>query len=313
MGTHSDDLRSRVVAEVSGGASRRAAAERFRVSASSAVRWAKRHAETGGVSPSPRGGRSRSPLEPHAAWLPGLVAAEPDLTLAEIVVRAAEAHGLATTDGSPRRFFRRHRISLKKTLRAAEQDRPGVAAARQAWQAAQGGLDPARLVFVDETGANAKLVRTRGRGPRGRRVRGKAPWGHWRTTTFVGGLRARGMTAPMVLDGPMNGPAFLAYVLQVLAPSLMPGDIVVLDNLAAHKIAGVRAAIEAVGATLRHLPPYSPDLNPIELAFAKLKGLLRKAAARTREALCGAIAQAIDAFTPAECSNYLRHDGYAST
>ena len=150
-------------------------------------------------------------------------------------------------------------------------------------------------------------------------MRGKAPWGHWRTTTFVGGLRARGMTAPMVLDGPMNGPAFLAYVRQVLAPSLMPGDIVVLDNLAAHKIAGVRAAIEVVGATLRHLPPYSPDLNPIELAFAKLKGLLRKegllrkAAARTREALCGAIAQAIDAFTPAECSNYLRHDGYAST
>ena len=144
-------------------------------------------------------------------------------------------------------------------------------------------------------------------------MRGKAPWGHWRTTTFVGGLRARGMTAPMVLDGPMNGPAFLAYVRQVLAPSLMPGDIVVLDNLAAHRIAGVRAAIEAVGATLRHLPPYSPDLNPIELAFAKLKGLLRKAAARTREALCAAIAQAIDAFTPAECSNYLRHDGYAST
>jgi transposase len=259
VGTHSDDLRSRVVAEVSGGASRRAAAERFRVSASSAVRRAERRAETGGVSPSPRGGRGRSPLEPHAAWLLGLVAAEPDLTLAEIVVRVAEAHGRATTDGSLRRFFRRHRISLKKTLRAAEQDRPGVAAARQAWQAAQGGLDPARLVFVDETGANTKLVRTRGRGPGGRRVRGKAPWGHWRTTTFVGGLRARGMTAPMVLDGPMNGPASLACVRQVLAPSLMPGDIVVLDNLAARKIAGVRAAIEAVGATLQHLPPYSPD------------------------------------------------------
>ena len=134
-----------------------------------------------------------------------------------------------------------------------------MAAARQAWQAAQGGLDPARLVFVDETGANTKLVRTRGRGPRGRRVRGKAPWGRWRTTPFVGGLRARGMTAPMVLDGPMNGPAFLAYVRQVPAPSLMPGDIVVRDNLAARKVAGVRAAIEAVGATLQHLPPYSPD------------------------------------------------------
>jgi transposase len=281
VGTHSDDLRSRVVAEVSGGASRRAAAERFRVSASSAVRWAKRHAETGGVSPSPRGGRCRSPLEPHAAWLPGLVAAEPDLTLAEIVVRAAEAHGLATTDGSPRRFFRRHRISLKK--RCAPPSRTGPAWPRRGRPGRPPRAGLIRRAWSSWTvrstasnGADTKLVRTRGRGPRGRRVRGKAPWGHRRTTTFVGGLRARGMTAPMVLDGPMNGPAFLAYVRQVLAPSLMPGDIVVLDNLAAHKIAGVRAAIEAVGATLRHLPPYSPDLNPIELAFAKLKGLLRR-------------------------------------
>jgi transposase len=197
-------------------------------------------------------------------------------------------------------------------LRAAEQDRPDVAAARQDWQAAQGGLDPAKLVFIDETGANTKLVRTRGRGPKGRRVYGKAPWGHWQTTTFVGALRTSGITAPMVLDGAMTGAAFLAYVRQVLAPSLAPGDIVVLDNLGAHKVSGVRAA-EAVGATLRYLPPYSPDLNPIELAFAKLKGLLHKAAARTRDALDSAIATALDAFSPDECSNYMRHDGYAPT
>ena len=150
-----------------------------------------------------------------------------------------------------------------------------MAAARQAWQATQGTLDPARLVFVDETGANTKLVRTRGRGPRGKRVHGKAPWGHWQTTTFAGSLRAGGMTAPMVIDGAMNGPAFLAYVRHVLAPSLTPGDIVVLDNLGAHKVAGVRAAIEAAGATVLYLPPYSPDLNPIELALSKLKRLLR--------------------------------------
>jgi transposase len=198
-------------------------------------------------------------------------------------------------------------------LRAAEQDRPDVATARQDWQAAQGTLDPAKLVFVDETGASTKLVRTRGRGPKGKRVYGKAPWGHWQTTTFVGALRTGGITAPMVLDGAMNGPAFLAYVRQVLAPSLVPGDIVGLDNLGAHKVSGVRAAIEAVGATLRYLPPYSPDLNPIELAFAKLKGLLRKAGARTKEALDSAIANALDAVTPSECSNYLRHDGYAPT
>jgi transposase len=196
-------------------------------------------------------------------------------------------------------------------LRAAEQDRPDVATARQDWKASQVTLDPAKLVFVDETGANTELVRTRGRGPKGQRVHGKAPPGHWQTTTFVGALRADGIAAPMVLDGAMNGPAFLAYVRQVLAPSLTPGDIVVLDNLGAHKVSGVRAAIEAVGATLRYLPPYSPDLNPIELAFAKLKGLLRKASARTKPALDAAIAKAIDAFTPNECSNYFRHDGYA--
>jgi transposase len=145
------------------------------------------------------------------------------------------------------------------------------------------------------------------------RRHGKAPWGHWQTTTFVGSLRAGGITAPMVIDGAMNGPAFFAYVHHVLAPSLTPGDIVVLGNLGARKVAGVRAAIEAAGATVQYLPPYSPDLNPIELAFAKLKRLLRKAATRTKEALHNALAQAIDAFTPAECSNYFRHDGYAST
>ena len=188
-----------------------------------------------------------------------------------------------------------------------------MATARQDWKASQGTLEAGKLVFVDETGANTKLVRTHGRGPKGQRVHGKAPWGHWQTTTFVGALRAGGITAPMVLDRAMNGPAFLAYVRQVLAPSLAPGDIVVLDNLGAHKVSGVRAAIEAVGATLRYLPPYSPDLNPIELAFAKLKGLLRKAGARTKPALDAAIAKAIDAFTPCECSNYFRHDGYAPT
>jgi transposase len=188
-----------------------------------------------------------------------------------------------------------------------------VATARQDWQATQGRLDPAKLVFVDETGANTKLVGTRGRGPRGQRVHGKAPWGHWQTTTFVGALRAGGITAPMVLDGAMNGPAFLAYVRQVLAPSLAPGDIVVLDNLGAHKVSGVRAAIEAVGATLRYLPPYSPDLNPIEEAFAKLKVLLRKTGARTREALIEAMGWALEAVTAKDARGFFEHRGYRAT
>jgi transposase len=187
-----------------------------------------------------------------------------------------------------------------------------VAGARRLWKAHQALLDTTRLIFVDETGTSTKMVRTHGRCRRGQRLIGKAPFGHWKTTTFTAGLRCDGIVAPFVLDGPMNGEAFLVYVRTVLAPSLSAGDIVVIDNLPANKVAGVRAAIEARGAILLYLPPYSPDLNPIEMAFAKLKTLLRKAAARTRDSLWGAIANVLTAFTPGECSNYLAHAGYAS-
>ena len=169
---------------------------------------------------------------------------------------------------------------------------------REAWFEGQLDLDPQRLVFVDETGATTKMARLRGRAPRGERCRAAIPHGHWKTTTFVAGLRLTGMTAPMVLDGPMNGPAFLAYVEQVLVPTLKPGDIVIMDNLAPHKAAGVRKAIEDAGAKLLLLPPYSPDLNPIENAFAKLKALLRKAAERTIDGLWQRIGLLLDAFTP---------------
>jgi transposase len=187
-----------------------------------------------------------------------------------------------------------------------------VAEARQCWKAKQALLDTTRLVFVDETGTSTKMVRTHGRCRRGRRLIGKAPWGHWKTTTFTAGLRCDGLVAPCVLEGPMNGEAFRAYVEQMLAPSLSQGDIVVIDNLSAHKVEGIRVAIEAKGAILLYLPPYSPDLNPIEMAFAKLKTLLRKTAARTQDALWDAIAQVLGAFTPDECANYLAHAGYAS-
>ena len=177
-----------------------------------------------------------------------------------------------------------------------------MARRRQAWFDAQPDLDPRRLVFIDETGANTKMARLRGRAPRGQRCRAAVPHGHWKTTTFVGALRLGGMTAPMVLDGPMNGAAFLAYVEQVLAPTLMRGDTVVMDNLPAHKVAGVRAAIMAKGARLRLLPPYSPDFN--------LKALLRRAAARTIPDLWAAIADALPQFTPTECANYFTACGY---
>jgi len=181
---------------------------------------------------------------------------------------------------------------------------------REAWFDGQPDLDPEHLVFLDETGTSTKMARRHGRAPRGTRCRAPVPHGHWKTTTFVGALRLGGMTAPMTLDGAMHGAAFLAYIEQVLVPTLSPGDVVVMDNLPAHKPAAVRQAIEAAGAELRFLPPYSPDFNPIELAFAKMKALLKKAAARTVEDLWDAITHAIDSITPAECQNYFAATGY---
>jgi len=154
------------------------------------------------------------------------------------------------------------------------------------------------------------MARRRGWAPKGERCRASVPHGHWKTTTFTAGLRFGGIAAPMLLDGPMHGLAFRAYVEQVLVPELSPGDIVVMDNLPAHKVTGVRQAIEAAGAHLLYLPPYSPDFNPIEMAFSKLKALLRKAAARTVDDLWDAIAQAIDAFTTQECQNFFAAAGY---
>jgi len=171
-------------------------------------------------------------------------------------------------------------------------------------------MDASHFVFLDETGTATNMARRYGRAPRGQRVVDAVPHGHWLTTTFVAGLRDDGIVAPLVLDGPMRGDVFRAYVEQMLAPALSPGDVVVLDNLSAHKVAGVAEAIRSVGATLLYLPPYSPDLNPIEQVFAKLKALLRKAGARTKEALWTAIGTLLDAFKPDECRNYLINCGY---
>ena len=181
---------------------------------------------------------------------------------------------------------------------------------RQAWFDGQLDLDPAKLVFIDETGLSTKMARLRGRALRGERCRAAIPHGHWKTTTFTGALRLTGMTAPFVLDGPMNGAAFLAYVEQVLAPTLEPGDVVIMDNLPAHKPVVVREAIERAGARLEFLPPYSPDFNPIENAFSKLKALMRKAAKRTIEELWDTVGSLINAFTPTECANYFKAAGY---
>jgi transposase len=166
------------------------------------------------------------------------------------------------------------------------------------------------LIFIDEMGATTKMTRQHGRCPRGQRLDAPYPHGHWQTTTFVGGLTNAGFIAPYVLDGPMDGAVFKAWVEQMLAPQLEPGDIVILDNLSSHKVAGVREAVTASGAEIRYLPPYSPDLNPIENAFSKLKALLRKAAERTKEGLWNVIGKLLDCFTHEECQNYIENAGH---
>jgi transposase len=185
-----------------------------------------------------------------------------------------------------------------------------VARERRRFRLWQRFMESTRFVFVDETGATTNMTRHYGRCHGGERLVGTAPFGHWQTTTFVAGLRHDGVVAPMVLEGPMTGEAFCAYVEQVLGPSLAPGDVVVMDNLKAHKAAGVEKAIRAVGASLLYLPAYSHDLNPIEQLFAKLKALLRKAAARTKEALWSTIGELLERFLPEECANYLENCGY---
>ena len=195
---------------------------------------------------------------------------------------------------------------------ASEQDRPDVARRRVRWKKYQARIDPARLVFIDETWAKTNMAPLRGWCARGERLIAKVPHGHWQTMTFLAALRHDRIDAPCVLDGPINGESFLAYTQQILVPTLKPGDIVVMDNLGSHKGRAVREAIRSAGAKLLFLPPYSPDLNPIEQVFAKLKTLLRKAAERTLEATWRRIGDLLPNFEPTECANYLRNAGYAS-
>jgi transposase len=173
-------------------------------------------------------------------------------------------------------------------------------------------FDPAHLIFIDETSTSTDMVRRYARGPRGERVIGYAPGGHRKTMTFIAGLRQRGMTAPAVIDGAMTGPMFVGYVEQILAPTLKRSEIVCMDNASVHKVVGVREAIEAVGAHVLYLPAYSPDLNPIEMAFSKLKALLRAASERTVPGLTRLIGKLMKEFSPKECKNYLAHAGYGA-
>src|SRR5215471_10130515 len=199
---------------------------------------------------------------------------------------------------------------LKKSLIAAERKRDDVARARRRWMRKQGLLDPAHLIFIDETAVSTNMVRPNGWSPRGERLVGHVPMGHWKTMTFIAGFRQTGIVAPMVIKGAMNGEAFLAYIEQCLVPTLKRRDVVVIDNAPFHKAPAVQKAIEAGGATLRYLPAYSPDFNPIETVFHPLKTFLRKAAERTIEGLQRCVRSYIRALDPSECMGYFTHAGY---
>jgi transposase len=308
--SYSGDLRERVIEAVEMGASRHEAADRFEVSVSSAVKWLQRWHESKSAAPKPRGG-SLSPLEKCAARVLAVVAEHPDLTLMETVAELRRRR-IRTSKSALSRFFARHDVTFKKTLQAAERERADVARARRRWIREQGMLDPAQLVFIDETAVSTNLVRLRGRAPRGVRLIGRVPLGHWETITYVAALRHNKMTAPMVVKGAMTGEMFLAYVEQCLVPTLKRNDIVVMDNFAAHKVPGIREAIEKAGANLRYLPKYSPDLNPIELSYSKFKAVLRRLAAHTVPRLYRTIRAFIPQVSARECANYFRHAGYVS-
>ncbi|RZL72451.1 MAG: IS630 family transposase [Sphingomonas sp.] len=305
------DLRSRALAAVDEGMSCRAAATRFGVAAATVIRWHDQRRSTGAYAAKPQGGDTRSRrIEAHRDTVLALYGACRDITLDELRRELGQA-GVTVAISTLHRFFARHGITRKKkTGHAVEQDRADVLSAREDWFEGQLDLDPERLVFIDETWTTTNMTRSHGRCRRGERLRMGYPHGHRKTTTLVAGLRMTGMVAPMVLDGPINGDWFEAYVGQILVPDLKRGDVVIMDNLSSHKRDSVRALIEAAGARLLFLPPYSPDFNPIEKAFSRLKAMLRKAGERTVSSLWSLIGKLVDLFQPQECANYFSSCGY---
>jgi transposase len=304
----SDDLRLRIHEACQSGESTAEVAERFSVSPAFVRRLRQRFRLTGSLAPKPHAGGPARKLAAHEEALRQAVREHPDATPQE----HRERLSLPASRVTVWRALRRLRISRKKkSSHAAEQGRPDVAEARRQWPQKLAGVDPDDLVFLDETGANTAMARTHGYAPEGERVVAQAPLGGWRAVTFVGALTAEGLMAPWAMEGAMNGEWFLAYVEQILVPALRPGMVVVMDNLPCHKVAGVEAAIRKAKCRLVYLPPYSPDLNPIENAFAKLKRGLRDGAARTVAGVYGALRAIVTQFAPDECAAYFQHAGYA--
>jgi len=312
MQSYSQDLRDRVLWALDRGERPTAIARRLEVSRVWVYQVRGRAQKTGQRTSFQIGGHRRSRIAEMESVLRAWIEQAPGLSLAELGERLAE-QGISIKIGALWHQLNKWNLTFKKTLHASEQEREDVQQARKAWQQALPTMQVEKLVFIDETWISTSMTRRYGRAPRGQRCLDSAPHGHWETTTFVGALRRRRLTAPMVTDGPMDGATFLAYVHQFLCPTLQPGDTVILDNLSSHKVTGVAKAITATGATLLYLPPYSPDLNPIEKFFSKLKALLRKAARRDIDTLWKEIGELLNTVSPSECTNYFTSCGYVNT
>jgi transposase len=311
MRPYSLDLRQRVAAAVDAReGSQPEIARRFRVSVSFITRLLRRRRRTGSVAPAPHGGGHPPALDPAGREkLRRLVREQPDATLEELAGRVGVPCGRMAIF----RTLRELKITRKKkSLHATQRDSPRVRRKRRAFRRKLAALDPERLVFVDETGANPAMTRRYGRAPRGQRVKAAVP-GHWESLTLVAGLRLSGVVAPLAFPGAMDTPTFRSYTERVLEPQLRPGDVVIWDNLKPHQDARARAAVGRAEASVEPLPPYSPDLTPIEKLGSKAKGVLRSAAGRTTEAVYGAMGTALDSVSPGDIRGWFRSCSLCAT
>ncbi|MDA3888026.1 MAG: IS630 family transposase, partial [Allgaiera sp.] len=306
---YSLDLRERICAYVSRGHSARAAGRVFAVSAATAVRFVAEHRARGTVVAKRQGrppGRFGK-LAPHLDFLLDIVRAEPDITLKELAAALSDTEGVQVQLSSLHRALERAGLSYEKGLIAADRDRPTLRQARREWitrRQPRMRQDPHRPVFTDETAVKTNLTRLRGPAPVAERLYGAAPFGKWAPQTFIAGLTQNALIAPWVITGAMNGPAFDACIETQLAPLLDPGTVVIRDNLSTHRSPRAAEALQRQGCRVLVLPPYSPDLNPIEMAFSKLKAHLRRIGARTFDALFEALGDICDLFEPQECWNF---------
>jgi transposase len=309
---HPVELRARVVGFVKEGNSHREAARHFRVSPRFVNNMMIRHRATGSLAPARQGHPPGGKLTAHSKWIGARVAGNGEVTLNELCVELA-GRGVDVHRSTVGRFLHQLGLSHKKSLKASEQLRPEIAQARDLWIKRRRRFFNkalARLIFIDETSTNTKLTKRTGWSAKGERFNSHAPFGSWKTQTFIAGLRSHGLTAPWIVNAPMNGRIFEAWIETQLAPTLSKGDIVILDNVAFHKSERAEQMVRTKGAWLLFLPPYSPDLNPIEMAFSKLKALLRKHAARSFDAITTALGEIVSLFSVTECQNFFEAAGY---